>query len=324
MQRNANRCGAAVVQYHGERGRSGGSSTPTPTAAGHGDGRRGARRLDAQEGRSRTARAARPRRAEGLPQPERMTFGPYARTWLEQSEKRRGWKPSTRGRGGCKLVVSVSGSRRRRSGRSSPGMWPSTSTSAHRGLRARDHRRRPRRLLRGDEAAKREELIDSNPVDGVERRRSSDGSGASSSPSRSLASARRSPSSSRGGVPDARPDRHPALRAAGAPLARRRPRRGRPARRRLEDRGGRPLDRALTGARRGALAVASRDELPGRRRARVLQPGHRRRVPRGALRRGVPGRAQGRRHRPTTFARSTICATRRSRTTPPPGRARSR
>ena len=99
-----------------------------------------------------------------------MTFGPYARTWLEQAEKRRGWKPSTRrtrrlqvGRLGEWFEAHALGAIKPRhvaeyvDERLTEGYMPAT--------------------IGGDldvfyevmKAAKREELIDSNPVDGVER-----------------------------------------------------------------------------------------------------------------------------------------------------------
>jgi len=135
---------------------------------------------------------------KGYRRPERTMFGPYARTWLAQAEKRRGWKPSTRktrrlqvGRLGNCFETHALGALKPRhvaeyvDSRLGDGYMPAT--------------------IGGDldvfyevmKAAKREELIDSNPVDGVERPKSRDGSGASSSQPRSLACARHSPSSNR-------------------------------------------------------------------------------------------------------------------------------
>ena len=236
---------------------------------------------------------------KGYRRPERMTFGPYARTWLEQAEKRRGWKPSTR-------------TTRRRQVRRLGERFEAQALGAIKPRHVAEYV--DERLSEGDmpatiggdldvffevmKAAKREELIDSNPVDGVERPKIQRRKWRILEPVE-VARVRKAFTEQQPRVvfltlvlTGIRRFELQGLRWRDIDLVE-----NRPARRRLEVRGGRSLDRALTGARRGAVAVAARDEVPGRRRARLLQPGHRRRVPTRSTSPRRSGRRSRRRHR---------------------------
>ena len=163
--------GSAVIRYDGARG------TTWRIKYGDSDGRQVMETVGAErdgwtkakaeaELRERLVRVER----KGYRKPERHTFGPYARTWLAQAEKRRGWKPSTLrtrrlqiGRLGDWFEKQALGAIKPRhvaeyvDERLSESYAPAT--------------------IGGDldvfyevmKLAKREELIDSNPVDGVER-----------------------------------------------------------------------------------------------------------------------------------------------------------
>jgi integrase len=163
--------GSAVIRYDGVRG------TTWRVKYADADGRQVMETIGAErdgwtqtkveaELRERLVRVER----KGYRRPERATFGPYARTWLEQAEKRRGWKPSTRkarrlqvGRLGEWFEEHALGAIKPRhvaeyvDERLVEGYAPAT--------------------IGGDldvfyevmKAAKREELIDSNPVEGAER-----------------------------------------------------------------------------------------------------------------------------------------------------------
>ncbi len=163
--------GSAVVRYDGKRGTV--WRIKYADAAGQqvmetvGAERDGWTQAKAEaELRERLVRVER----KGYRRPQRMMFGPYARTWLEQSERRRGWKSSTRrtrrlqvGRLGEWFETHALGAIKPRhvaeyvDKRLEEGYAPAT--------------------IGGDldviyevmKAAKREELVDSNPVDGVER-----------------------------------------------------------------------------------------------------------------------------------------------------------
>jgi integrase len=163
--------GSAVIPYHGARG------TTWRIKYADADGRQVMETVGAErdgwtkakaeaELRERLVRVER----KGYRKPERMTFGTYARTWLEQAEKRRGWKPSTRT------------TRRRQVGRLGE-RFEAQALAAIKPRHVADYV--DERLAEGNmpatiggdldvffevmKAARREELIDSNPVDGVER-----------------------------------------------------------------------------------------------------------------------------------------------------------
>src|SRR5262249_53364571 len=89
--------GSAVIRYHGKRG------DVFRIKYADADGKQVMETLGPElegwtqakadaELRERLVRVER----QGYRKPARMTFGTYARTWLAQAEKRRGWKPSTR------------------------------------------------------------------------------------------------------------------------------------------------------------------------------------------------------------------------------------
>jgi integrase len=163
--------GSAVVRYDGKRG------TVWRIKYADADGKQVMETVGAErdgwtqtkaeaELRERLVRVER----KGYRRPGRMTFGPYARTWLAQAEKRRGWKPSTR--------------KTRRLQVARLGEW--FETHALGAIKPRhvaeyvDERLTEGyapATIGGDldvfyevmKTAKREELIDSNPVEGVER-----------------------------------------------------------------------------------------------------------------------------------------------------------
>ena len=294
MQTKRNRSGGAVVEYDGKRGKVFRIKyRDADGAPGDGDARRRARRVDATEGRGRAARAARPRRAEGLPAPGAADVRRLRRTWFAEGEPGAGGsrRPSAQYRS-VRGASSTASGRRARGDPAAARRRVRRRASSARAAPATD-RRRPRRCCtRSSRPRSARSWSTRTRSSGAERPKVPRRNGASSSPPRSPASARRSPTSRSRGVPDARPDRRPPLRAARAPLARRRPRRGRAPRRRLEDRGGYPVDRALADAAPRSSGSSGARRIPGRRRARLLQPGAGRRVPRRRVRRGVPGRAQ--------------------------------
>ncbi len=96
MQRNANRRGAAVVEYNGKRGKvfrikyadaDGRQVMETVGAERDGVTRRHAE----SELRERLVRVER----KGYRRPRPLTFGEYAETWFEAGKRSQGWKPAT-------------------------------------------------------------------------------------------------------------------------------------------------------------------------------------------------------------------------------------
>ena len=293
-----------------------------------GDGDASARRREGwtRKRRGRAAGSGCPRRAEGLPAPAPLTFASYARdVVLRGRDAAAGSRRRSRSTG-----ASASGSTRRsgrsRSRRSGRGTSPSTSprsqparrldrrpgrvgrctrSSRPRSGRSSSSRTRPPRAERPKLPPSAWRILE--PVEvarvaqGVHRR-----AGA-------------------GGLPDARPDRRPPLGAAGAPVARRRPRRQRAPRPRLEVRGRASVrsrspptlaEELWQHRRRDASRATASSSSAIRSAGRTL--------PRRDVRGGAQGRARGRRRRRTGRGRSTTSGTRRSRTTPPPARPRSR
>ena len=262
--------GAAVIPYHGKRGRCSASSTPTRPAS----------RMETsapsgtagpEGGRGRAPRAARARRAEGLPRPEPLTFGAYAAPGSRRPGGGGEWKPPRYrvrqlrrslqdGLRAPPLGASAAGRRR---------IHPEALTRYHR----RHGRPRPYRTPQGAEDSEARGARRLEPADGRERPKID--AAAVADPAAGRSRARRAGVHGRTGparVPDADADRRPPLRAPGTPLARRRPRRERPPRRRVEERGGRTVDRASPDARRSALAAPARSRSSRATTSCVLPP----------------------------------------------------
>src|SRR5262245_66337055 len=96
MQRDPNRHGAAVIEYVGKRGkvfrikyRDAAGVQVQETVGAERDGV--TRRKAEAELRERLVRVER----KGYRRPKPLTFGEYARTWLEEGTRSQGWKPKT-------------------------------------------------------------------------------------------------------------------------------------------------------------------------------------------------------------------------------------
>src|SRR6185437_7205811 len=88
--------GSAVIRYNGKRGvvwrikyRDAEGKQVQETIGAERDGV--TRKQAEVELRERLTKVAK----RGYRRPQRVTFGEYGRTWFEEGQRRRGWKPST-------------------------------------------------------------------------------------------------------------------------------------------------------------------------------------------------------------------------------------
>jgi hypothetical protein len=96
MQQDPNRRGAAVIRYEGKRGvvwrikyRDATGQQVMETVGAERDGV--TEKKPEAELRERLVRVER----KGYRRPQRLTFATYAETWLEEAQRRRGWKPGS-------------------------------------------------------------------------------------------------------------------------------------------------------------------------------------------------------------------------------------
>ena len=170
MQQDPNRHGSAVIRYQGKRGvvwrikyRDATGQQVMETVGAERDGV--TEKKAEAELRERLVRVER----KGYRRPQRLTFATYAETWLEEAQRRRGWKP-----GSVKTYNNVVGH-----------MTDELGPMALGSVRPRDVADYTRQALDRFapktvqlhlnvlfdifKSAKAEELIESNPAEGAER-----------------------------------------------------------------------------------------------------------------------------------------------------------
>lgn len=162
--------GAAVVRYDGARGvvwrvkyRDAEGKQVQETVGAERDGV--TRRQAEVELRERLTRVEK----KGYRRPQRLTFGDYSQTWFEEGQTRRGWKPKT-----VRAYRNALARLEPSFGRLPLAAIRPRDIAAHVKTGLATHAPATVNLdvtVLGDvlKAAKREELIDSNPADGVER-----------------------------------------------------------------------------------------------------------------------------------------------------------